>query len=783
MNNNEFTTKNDFLFFKDEILGDIKKIELSTSDKFSKISSYLENQKEYNEKKYKELEMSIENLSKKIKEKTDLERLEDKLEKSIKTLKDLNTTLDIKLNILNKDLKDTCFKYDKIISNNLFVPGVVGIGCPYENMRFFIEYANIKLSELIKTKDKNNLDNKSYKERMEGIIKQNTFQFETMENKFTQLIKIEVNKYDEMCRQRIVDVYTKLEKDKSDNNKVIDEQKLNLDKLTKDFDKFYYEDWANQNKLCNSLNRKLGKNKDEFNSINNKLKELDDLIKKINSNSNNYIRKSNAHTFLFKQIQEKYDTNISDNEKLNNKKSNNMEIKKIAIRNQKYNITPKDEIYKENISYEKIGPKTNHSFNKKINDINITNENNIIPNNKEKSEKKKKANNEIIEINNNKENTKSRNKKSIDKKSNISDIQDTSVDCVNNNNKVFRKLDFKSLNIKKRKFNKNINENNKIFEYDDKPEKNDKKEQTYENNSFYFKVINYNGIINGRNKSNNNKTTKNHNFGQNYSYSSIEPKNKYKKNYNISEKVKLNHLVIGSEFREKDLHFINQIKFNLSQAYLLEKARLEKEQRKQNNLFSTNSFNNNKIKPFDKNKFNLYKNNYKFKNEKINEKERAFDRNIQKYNDNQEIMNSNFPSIYTNIYRQGIKFNNNLENKKMYLSYMNDYMGNKANIFNKDANRTQIIDENMINDNKNKNVNLFKKNKRIYNKKLLNSSSDIIPLIKKESKTPDDFSKHHLNYSNNYEKSFDLSYDNRNGEQKLKKVKSYLIKKLKEDLI
>ena len=59
-----------------------------------------------------------------------------------------------------------------------------------------------------------------------------------------------------------------------------------MDKLTKDFDKFYYEDWANQNKLCNSLNRKLGKNKDEFISINNKLKELDDLIKKINSNSN-----------------------------------------------------------------------------------------------------------------------------------------------------------------------------------------------------------------------------------------------------------------------------------------------------------------------------------------------------------------------------------------------------------------------------------------------------------------------------------------------------------------
>ena len=46
MNNNEFTTKNDFLYFQNEILGDIKNIQVKTAEKFTQISNYLETQKE-----------------------------------------------------------------------------------------------------------------------------------------------------------------------------------------------------------------------------------------------------------------------------------------------------------------------------------------------------------------------------------------------------------------------------------------------------------------------------------------------------------------------------------------------------------------------------------------------------------------------------------------------------------------------------------------------------------------------------------------------------------------
>ena len=51
MKNNEFATKNDFLFFQNEILGDIKNIDFKMNEKFTHMSKYIETQNSFNEKK------------------------------------------------------------------------------------------------------------------------------------------------------------------------------------------------------------------------------------------------------------------------------------------------------------------------------------------------------------------------------------------------------------------------------------------------------------------------------------------------------------------------------------------------------------------------------------------------------------------------------------------------------------------------------------------------------------------------------------------------------------
>ena len=456
MNNNEFTTKNDFLYFQNEILGDIKNIQVKTAEKFTQISNYLETQKNFNEKKFNDLTILVDKLSKKLEEKTDLEKFEDKLKQSLRSMQDLTVKLEIKFNIMNKDLKDACFKYDKIVSNNLLVPGIIGSGCPYDNLRYFIEYANVKIAELVKAKEKQNLDGKLYKEKIEGIINQNQYQFETMNVKFSNIIQEEIKKNDKMCKERISSVYQKIEKDKMDNDKIMEEYKLILDKFGSDFGRFYQEDWINQHNLVNTLNHKIGKNSEEFHAINLKLKELEELIKRPPTKRNSIIRRSN--TIINK---ENFDNTASNWETNNNQKNKRVSIKRIDIKRetQKTNnniITSKRNNSKEPILSSKniniINNKEKKNFNKKE-------EQNII-NIKEKSANKNTnaLNFQKIEEKNNESNmVESRNINNKENKfTNLHEAQNKSeIDNINNNK--IKKLDFKTLNIKRRIFKDEIN--------------------------------------------------------------------------------------------------------------------------------------------------------------------------------------------------------------------------------------------------------------------------------------------------------------------------------------
>ena len=115
----------------------------------------------------------------------------------------------------------------------------------------------------------------------------------------------------------------------------------------------------------------------------------------------------------------------------------------------------------------------------------------------------------------------------------------------------------------------------------------------------------------------------------------------------------------------------------------------------------------------------------------------------------------------------------------MYLSYVNDNIGERNNKFDKDTNKTQI-DYNSFNEKMNsKKLNRNKDRNKL---RMVGSSSQATLLIKVDSMTPN-MSNQFLNRSNNEERSFDLSYDKGSAKATLNHVKSFLIKKFKEDII
>ena len=135
MNNEK--TRNDFIFFQNEILGDVKKVETKLSEKLSQTTSFLETQTQKYEQKLKDLANRFNILSHQLEEHNNTEKFEEVMKQSKQKLEDLVTKIEVKLNILDKDFNNACFKYDKIFSNNLVAPGLIGAACPYDSFKPF----------------------------------------------------------------------------------------------------------------------------------------------------------------------------------------------------------------------------------------------------------------------------------------------------------------------------------------------------------------------------------------------------------------------------------------------------------------------------------------------------------------------------------------------------------------------------------------------------------------------------------------------------------------------
>ena len=170
-------SRNDFIFFQNEILGDVKQMETKLNEKFSQMKKFLDSETQKYDNKIEDLTNRFTLLTEKFNDQSNTLKIEESIKKSRQRLEELLTKIEIKLNILDKDFHNSCFKYDKIVTNNLLVPGLIGTSCPYDTLKPFLEYTNQKLNELLKYKEKQTIDTKKYKEKMESIISQNKIQF------------------------------------------------------------------------------------------------------------------------------------------------------------------------------------------------------------------------------------------------------------------------------------------------------------------------------------------------------------------------------------------------------------------------------------------------------------------------------------------------------------------------------------------------------------------------------------------------------------------------------
>ena len=811
-------TRNDFIFFQNEILGDVKKIETKLFEKINQTTSFIETQTQKYDQKIKDVTERLTLLSKQMEEQNNSTKLQEAIEHSRHKLEDLVTKLEVKLNILEKDFNNACFKYDKIFSNNLLVPGLIGTACPYDNLKSFLEYTNQKLAELTKAKDKQNLDTKKYKEKLESIITQNKIQFETAQNKITDYCSQRLEQGDVICKDRMNLIEKRVEALRIENGQYAYELKQKTEEIKIDWEKLnkientltkkYKEEWNKFSDKVDMLTNKIDLYKDEFYVIKDRFTDLSEFIKDVRfrRNLNNM---GNMNIMNNMNNKNNMSPNVSEGtvEGFERRKYKKMSTRIDFSKKRRTKRKTQSDYYiqNENNDNENLGPDAHYNNNQYIKEQNSNNknENNISYNNNNININESPVNNKEIKINNkgnemklnlNEDNKEEQNIHEI--KNQMKTIKKYSKFNVDNNfynkektinrsrsykkiNEIFpnnntefqianshgiktdKRQDIKFKNIKSKNNNKN-NEDN--YNYN-----NTYHIINYNNDNNTYNIINYNNNFNKSNSIYTNDISKN-----------IDNKEQNKINYLLySENAKINDLILGADFSGNNISRLNGPKYNLSQAYIILKRRSEEYQKmkkggksetKYNSITPTlpmsrsRNFNNYKNVYFPKknNKEDLYYSS--LKKDKL--KNLGINQNINLNLTNQDNPDkNNFPKIFKEM--KQTKLNNNDKNNLFYSS-MNE--GSKKNLNN--SNHT-IVDYSSVNINENSfDEKISKKNIKSH-KKLLCSISDRNLLMKLSPITP---IYKNSSISNNDEKNKSLG----NAKDTLNHIKPYLIKKFKD---
>ena len=327
----------DMIYFKDDILKEVKNIQQELFDKFNDFSKEIYEKINKTSHDNEEIEEKIEYISKNIDNKIAaffVDKNINNFEKTISELKDNILTNDIKIQSVREDLKIHKDKYSDIINKNIYYHGLIGPGCKYRDMHQFIDYLNSSLRELT-TKI-----NQKGSESKESRRKTDTF-LNTINNQISDI----TFSYKSYMNQSIKDLNSKI---KEDLKKLEDELKTSIEnniqyakemgiKLEEYNDKFenrviFENDYSEKNEkaindiketntklfeMLEDYKKELQEIKDQYNEILNCNKELKNKLNPLNL----FYKRNNLNA-----------KNSKKNEDLSNIQKLNINVKK--LRNQ-----------------------------------------------------------------------------------------------------------------------------------------------------------------------------------------------------------------------------------------------------------------------------------------------------------------------------------------------------------------------------------------------------------------------------------------------------------------
>ena len=328
--------KNDFVYFRNEILKDMKQIETKINEKVINFYSSIKKITTENDEKINLIDLKLKAL-----QNNDPLVLENKIngnfEKNRKKFEEKFDDIGAKINIIQRDLSNACFKYDRIVIDNLKVTGLIGEACPYSNLKYYIEFLHKKISELTISRDKINNELKAANNRISDILVQMKSDLEQQKYIIADMTSNRLNdannkflERDKMYEERISSL--RLENYNFSNNLIKKTEELNiqwdkLEHIKEEIYKKFDEEKIRFKKYTEYLLNSFNLQKKEFNLIKSRFTDMSNVFKHFSTARNSFenldrkeiIKVARRLNFDKKQKMSKEDTEmINKEEKENN---------------------------------------------------------------------------------------------------------------------------------------------------------------------------------------------------------------------------------------------------------------------------------------------------------------------------------------------------------------------------------------------------------------------------------------------------------------------------------
>ena len=392
--------KKTFNLFRDEIYGSLREMESNFKSRFTELESSLKNELENLKNKINLVTADNNELRELfVPYKLKMDKIPE-LENFKNKANDMLITHEVRIKNNFEEIRKSQLRYDKLISENLYVPGFIGNACQFKTLSDYLSYNINEVSKIKLDKEQMRKDFKELKTKQDNMMKSmvtlndstvqicNTY----TDGKNSDIKRILKQSLDEL-NQRSVEMRAMIHQFADNAKKIEEKNKEELEKII-EIKNGIKDEISETKKFNDDINKKIKENCNEMNTNKRKMESLAEQVKEMNKNINNInikIRNNTNNTSNIMNSRNKINLTNSVSPMRNKKFKTIIDIN-LSNKSSKFiNTSLKD----DNIS------NFNKSKNKSISDLDSVITENSVQDDNQKQTKDMQvntANNEMIEL-------------------------------------------------------------------------------------------------------------------------------------------------------------------------------------------------------------------------------------------------------------------------------------------------------------------------------------------------------------------------------------------------